>query len=68
MVELYRDTSLLPGEDPNLEREILETIGEEWLRAKNMRLGGRAPVELIGTSNEFRVRVVLRSIKGAEPS
>lgn len=68
MVELYRDTSLLPGEDANLKTEILNTIGEEWLHAKNLRLGGHAPEELLQTPDEFRVRMVLRSIKSAELS
>jgi hypothetical protein len=69
MAEMIQaDTSLLPDEDPNLEREILEVIGEDWLRAKNVWLGGRAPQQLIGTSDEFKVRNILRSIKGADLS
>ena len=61
----FRDTSLLPDEDPNLRREILSTIGEEWLNTKNVWLGGRAPNNLIGTPDEFQVRDLLRSIKAA---
>ncbi len=68
MAEIYRDTSLLPGEDSNLRREILNSVGEEWLHAKNMRLGGLAPEEMLQTPDEFRVRMVLRSIKSAELS
>lgn len=62
------DTSLLPDEDPNLRREIVEVVGEDWLRAANIWLGGHAPQELIGTSQEFMVRNVLRSIKAADLS
>jgi hypothetical protein len=66
--ELEVETSLLPDEDPNLRREIVDVIGEEWLYAENSRLGGHAPQELIGTPDEFRVRLVLRSIKSADLS
>jgi hypothetical protein len=59
----YRDTSLLPGEDVDLRAEILRTLGEEWLYAENIWLGGRIPSELIGTPDEFQVRDVLRSIR-----
>ena len=68
MAKLYQDMSLLPDEDPNLRREILDTLGEDWLHTKNWRLAGHTPEELIGTPSEFRVRVVLRSIKMATPS
>ena len=46
---------LLPDEDPDLRREILRTIGEEWLNAKNLWLEGRSPNDLIGTRDEFQV-------------
>jgi hypothetical protein len=69
MAEMIQaDTSLLPDEDPNLEREILEVVGEDWLRSKNVWLGGQTPQQLIGTSDEFKVRNILRSIKGADLS
>lgn len=68
MTTKFRDTSLLPGEDPNLRTEILKVVGEEWLHAENTRLGGHTPEELIGTPDEFRVRLVLRSIKSADLS
>lgn len=62
----HRDTSLLPDEDQNIERAILDTIGEEfvkeWLYTKNVWLGCRTPQELLGTSDEFHVRALLRSI------
>jgi hypothetical protein len=59
---------LLPDEDPNLRSEILKVVGEDWLYAENTRLGGHTPHELIGTPDEFRVRLVLRSIKSADLS
>ena len=68
MAELYRDTDLLPDEDPNLAREIMNTIGEEWLYTRNIYLGGRTPEQLIGSDDEFQVRVVWRSIKGLDVS
>jgi hypothetical protein len=66
MATKFRDTSLLPDEDPNLRREILKVAGEGWLHAENIRLGGHTPAELIGTPDEFRVRLVLRSIKSLD--
>jgi hypothetical protein len=68
MAAEFQDTSLLDGEDPNLTNEILQVVGEEWLKAENTRLGGHSPQELIGTPEEFRVRLVVRSIKSAELS
>jgi hypothetical protein len=65
MATKFRDTSLLPGENPSLRREIVTTIGEEWLNAKNVWLDGHTPNELIGTSEEFQVRDLFRSIKAA---
>jgi hypothetical protein len=65
MATKFRDTRLLPDEDQNLRREITSTIGEEWLYAKNVWLEGRTPNELIGTRDEFEVRDLFRSIKGA---
>ena len=61
----FRDMGLLPDEDPDLRGEILRTIGEEWLNAKNLWLEGRSPNELIGTRDEFQVRDLFRSIKAA---
>ena len=53
---------LLPGENPNLREEIIETIGEDWLNAENIKFGGRRPNDLIGKPDEIKVRNVLRSI------
>lgn len=61
----YLDTRLLPDEDPDLRKEILDTLGEEWLQAPNLRLHGRRPEDLIGTPSEFRVREIVRSIRHA---
>jgi hypothetical protein len=66
--ERYLDTRLLPDEDADLRREILAVLGEEWLYAKNIWLAGRSPAELIGTPDEFQVRLVFRSVKGADLS
>jgi len=65
MATRFRDQRILPDENPDLRRENLNTIGEEWLFAKNLWLEGRAPDELIGTSEEFKVRDLLRSIRAA---
>lgn len=59
------DESLLEGETKNLRKEILDTIGEEWLHAKNDALGGKSPDNLIGTPAEFRVRAMWRSFMAA---
>jgi hypothetical protein len=61
----HKDTSLLPGEDENLRKEIVDTMGDEWLQAKNVWLANRAPVEVIGTPDEFHVRALLRSLRVA---
>ena len=61
----HQDTSLLPDEDPNLRKEIENSIGDGWLNAKNIWLGNRAPSELLGTPDEFHVRALLRSLRAA---
>jgi hypothetical protein len=43
---LDRERNLMPGEDPDLRREILRVAGEEWLHTKNIWLQGRSPQEL----------------------
>ena len=55
------DTTLLDDENEDLRKEIVETVGEEWLHTKNAMLNGRAPEELIGTPDELHVRDMLRS-------
>jgi hypothetical protein len=62
------DTTPLPGEFSDLRTEILVFLGEDWFYAKNVRLAGRSPAELLGTPEEFQVRLILRSIKGADLS
>lgn len=64
----YIDKSLLPDEDPDITREILDVMGKDWLYTKNIWLAGRVPAELIGTPDEFQIRLLLRSIKGADLS
>ena len=67
----YLDQRLLPDEDKDLRSEILRTLGplgEEWLTSQNIHLGGSSPQDLIGTRDEFSVRVALRSLKVAAPS
>jgi hypothetical protein len=64
----HPDTRLLPGEDKDLEKEILKTVGEEWLYAKNPWLENKAPKDLIGTDREFRVRNLLRILVAADLS
>lgn len=59
------DKSLLPGEDKDLRADILKTVGEDWLFAKNVWLQDQKPDDLIGTSDEYRVRNILRSIRSA---
>jgi class 3 adenylate cyclase len=62
----FMDESLLPDENTNLRSEILEFIGEDWLDTRNVNLQGRTPAEVIGTPNEFQVRLLLRSIKSGD--
>ena len=56
------DEPLLPDEDSNLAEAIARDIGEEWLHEKNIRFGGKSPFDLIGTSDEYKVRDLLRTV------
>jgi len=56
------DIGLLPGENPDLKTDILNSLGEAWLTEANVRLWGLAPRDLLGTSNEPLVRDLWRSI------
>ena len=62
------DTRLLPGEDKDLRQDILRTVGEDWLYAKNPWLENNAPDALIGTDREFRVRNLWRILLAADLS
>jgi hypothetical protein len=57
-----QNSRILPGENPDLEGEIKEVLGTEWLYQRNVRLGGEIPAELLRTPNEYKVRNILRSI------
>ena len=57
-----QDTGLVDGETEDLKEEILDVLGEQWLHEKNVRLAGKAPSELIGTRDEYKVRNILRSL------
>jgi hypothetical protein len=60
-----QNNSILPGENQDLEGEIAEVLGREWLFERNVRLGGEIPAELLRTPNEYKVRNILRSIMAA---
>ena len=62
------DTRLLPGEDEDLRKDILKTVGEDWLFAKNPWLENKTPDALIGTDREFRVRSLWRILVAADLS
>jgi hypothetical protein len=62
------DTRLLKDESPNLRDDIKQTVGEDWLYAKNIWLENRTPQQLIGTDQEFRVRDLLRILMTADLS
>ena len=62
------DTRLLPGEDEDLRQDILRTVGEDWLFAKNLWLEKKAPYDLLGTDQEFRVRNLWRILMAADLS
>lgn len=67
VTEPYHDPRepLLPDEDSDLGAAIARDIGEEWLHEKNLRFGGRAPFELIGTDEEYKLRNLLRTLTNA---
>jgi uncharacterized protein (DUF2384 family) len=54
---------LLPGEHSDIRVDVkcLLDNAEEWLSTPNTRLGGRTPNELIGTSEEGKIRDILRA-------
>jgi hypothetical protein len=53
---------LLPGESADLKTDIIETVGEEWLHAKDIWLQWRTPEQLVGTKEEYKIRDILRSV------
>jgi hypothetical protein len=57
------DLPLLEGENPDLRREARDTIGEWWLKAPNIRLGGLTPDDHINQNRGARVRDIVRSVK-----
>jgi antitoxin Xre/MbcA/ParS-like protein len=56
-------SDLLPGENPDIRVDVHRLLqnADEWLETPNSNFGGRAPIELIGTNEEFLVRETLRS-------
>ena len=62
------DLSLLDDENPDIRKEIIETIGEQWLHTKNVMLDDRTPEELINTPEEVLLRDMLRSFVICAPS
>ena len=63
-MEIYHDPHepLLPGEEPDIRKAIVDTIGEDWLNAKNLWCGDQPPSSLIGTPDEYKLRMILRSV------
>jgi len=57
--------SLFPGESPDLRDEAKGIIpdSEAWLDRPNLLLEGRKPSQLIGTTEESRVRNLIRALK-----
>ncbi|MBV9015962.1 MAG: DUF2384 domain-containing protein [Alphaproteobacteria bacterium] len=57
------DLPLLEGEGPDLRKEAVAVFGEAWLTRRNVRLGGRTPLELIEKEQGARVRDIIRAAK-----
>jgi uncharacterized protein (DUF2384 family) len=57
------ERELLPGESSDIKVDVRRLLrnADEWLDTPNSNFGGRAPIELIGTREEFLVRETLRS-------
>jgi hypothetical protein len=55
--------AVLEGEKEDIRQEAIDVAGEEWLYSKNVRFGGRTPMDVIHDGQEWWVRDVLRSIK-----
>lgn len=52
----------LPSEAADLRGAIISSVGEQWLYARNIWLGGVSPDECMRTGRESDVRDLLRSI------
>jgi hypothetical protein len=57
------DLPLFEGENPDVQQEASEVIGEWWLTERNSRLGGRTPNDVIAAGQGARVRNIIRSLK-----
>jgi hypothetical protein len=55
-------SDLIPEGSTEFRRELRRTMGDQWLEAQNVWLDGQRPVEIIGTSEEYKVRDIYRSI------
>jgi uncharacterized protein (DUF2384 family) len=55
----------LPAHSLDLLKDIRDIFAdpEAWLQMPNVRLGGRKPIDLIGTPEEVHVRNITESIK-----
>jgi hypothetical protein len=56
---------LFPDENPDLREEVKTLLpnGAAWMETQNFLFEGRKPSQLLGTSEEFRVRNLIRAIK-----
>ena len=63
MPALAPQCTLLPGESADIKVDVHRLLrnADEWLKTPNTNYDGRAPVELIGTKEEFLLRQTLRS-------
>ncbi len=54
---------LLPRENSDIKVDVHRLLrnGDEWLQTPNGNFGERAPIELIGTEDEYLVRETLRA-------
>lgn len=64
----YCDTSLLDDEPSNIYDDITATLGaehaKEWIHELNVHLGLKTPHQTIRDGEAYRVRQILRQIKG----
>jgi Protein of unknown function (DUF2384) len=58
------ENELLPGEHADIRVDVRELLSnaDEWLSSPNTAFAGKAPGELIGTNEEYRLRNMLRSV------
>jgi uncharacterized protein (DUF2384 family) len=62
-------STLFADESADLTHEVVRIVAdpEVWLHTPHTHLGGKRPIQLLGTPEEQRLRDLLRAIKHGMP-